>query len=208
MKKIVVLLSVLFCSVFSFAQSGIDVGDKILSLSLGLGSATNKIEGYEWSEDGAITYGGQLMTIVAPNIGLGFEFNGNHFGEGSNSEIVSYTSVATDINANIWNLMLAGRLYMSQMENSTRVYIPLGVGIGFSNIKIKYSAPGYYPVSEKDSSSGFSWYAGLGYEEEISENTLFGVEARFNGTNVKVDSLDDSYNPSYFMVVARLGYKF
>lgn len=208
MKKIVVLVGILLFGVgVACAQSGLNVRDTIVSFNLGAGNALNKIEGYNWGDHGSFNYGAQVMTIVAPYIGLGFEANGNRFAGVPNSEEISSISVENKVNVDIWNLMLAGRFYLSSMENISRVYIPVGVGVGFSDITIKTSALGT-AMTSKDSSTGFAWYAGLGFEEELARNILFGFEARVNGNTAKVDSLGETHHPIYVTVAARLGYKF
>lgn len=213
MKKIVVMVGLLlFGSVFASAQSGLNVGDTVLSFSLGIGNATNTVEGYDWGDNVALSYGGQVMKMVSPFVGLGVELNGNNFASVNNSQRIYIQSQSyletVYCNVDIWNLMLAGKFYLSPIESSGRVYIPLGVGIGFSDIDINYSIEGTGSLHDKSSKVGVAWHAGFGFEGDMTDNLIFGLEARFSGTRSKVDLLDKNTNLIHFQVAARLGYKF
>jgi opacity protein-like surface antigen len=102
--------------------------------------------------------------------------------------------------------MFAGRLYLNQEES--RVYIPMGFGLSISTLKINILQNNVSLLKEKERTSGFGWYAGLGIETETSENVVFGIEARINGNSAKIDMLNDTYHPLYLTVMARLGFKF
>ncbi|MBQ9971504.1 MAG: outer membrane beta-barrel protein [Elusimicrobiaceae bacterium] len=202
MKKIVVLLGILLCGTgVSFAQSGLEVGNGIISASLGVANAINDVEGHGWGDHGAFAYGVQGIGIVAPYIGVGLEIAGNNFASVTSKK----NSLQTEVNADIWNLMLAGRIYLSSMESQTRLYVPVGLGLGFSDIDIKFAGTLY----ENSSDTSFVYYAGIGFEDEIGENFLFGFEARYHGgTSAEVELLNDDYSLRYITVAARLGYKF
>lgn len=208
MKKIVVLAGILlFCPFVASAQNGLNVRDSIASVTLGGGVAVNTIEGYDWGDKGAFAYGGQIMTIVSSRVGLGLEVNGNTFATASNLEHTPYGLLNTDVRAKMTNVMISGRYYLSAIEKKARVYIPVGIGVGFSDINMKTSLGGY-SVTQKESSTGFAWYVGFGFEEEVRNNIILGMEAKVNGNHVKVDALDESYHPAYVTVAARIGYKF
>lgn len=207
MKKIVVLLGILLCGTgVAFAQSGLRVGDNYISISLGGGNSTDKVEQVNWGNKGGFAYGVQIMTLLSPQFAFGFGVEGTNFSPASTISYYEGYKINERIDSSILNVMLAGRFYITQ--NASRIYIPIGMGMGRARFEIDYFADDERFLNVKESSTGHAWYVGLGIESEFSNNVIFGIEGRLNGQNIEIDLTQETYDVHYITVAARLGYKF
>lgn len=207
MKKIVVLIAVLFFgSICALAESNLNVGDAYFSVMLGGGNAINKIDGLEWGNRGGLSYGLQVMSMISSHVALGVEVSGTNFSSTSNTFYEGSTELDAQVNASIWNVMAAGKIYLT--NNPSRIYIPVGIGVGHARVELDYLYNGKPFLHDKDKSNGFSWYAGLGFEAEVSEYITVGFEARIHRTTVEMDFADEKYFPRYITCLAKVGYKF
>ncbi|MBR3899091.1 MAG: outer membrane beta-barrel protein, partial [Elusimicrobiaceae bacterium] len=104
------------------------------------------------------------------------------------------------------NILLTGRFNVNPKED-LRVYIPFGLGVGITRISADVSVGGY-SVKEKDRSTDFAWFFGLGLESKIEENTFLALEARFNQQRINLKDLDIKSSARYVNVLAKIGWKF
>lgn len=208
MKKVIAIIAVLmFAPALAFAQTGLNVGDSFLSISIGEPDAKNEIENSQWGNKEGVSFGVQYLRTIAPVLAFGVEANGNLFSKTENFAWDSYYNFFTEeVETSIFNFMLAGRLYLNR--HAARVYVPFGTGVGISRFEISARKNGSILGKEKETTTGLAWYAGLGFEGEISNHIVLGIEGRINGTSARIDMLEKTYYPLYITVMARLGFKF
>lgn len=189
---------------------GISQGDNLFYLMLGGGFSSGKVEGVKWGEDGGLSYGIQVLSFLTPEFGMGFEFNGTNFAEISESGNYYYSgsfyNVKESLKVNTNNIMLTARLNMNPKDD-VRVYIPFGMGLGITSLSYDLRVGGY-GGKEKDRSTDFAWFLGLGLEGKIEENTFFAIETRFNQLNFDFEELELNSRAKYINILAKIGWKF
>lgn len=214
MKKILIICAFLLAQLPAAAQQtyGIEQGDTQLSGFVGGSFPTNKYDVEEdfgddldWADDG-VSLGGQVMYFANPYLGIGAELSGSFF---DYAETPSYFRAD---NGTLWrgkletrmqtvHLMAAARVNINP-ANRFRVYIPGGIGAAFSRGEMRFGRL----MEEKETSTGFAYYIGLGAEFAIKPQLIVGGEVRYTGFDFK--AFGERYDLQYASVLAKVAYKF
>ncbi len=225
MKKLGMLFCMLCMSLMpglSRAQ-GIENGDSMLSVYLGVGSAVNKsgleVEGKNLSW-GNIGWEGGLSYLYFPVSFLGMGVNIRYAGfQGSNN--VEYIpghwhwhTLESKMQTHTLQLMGAGRINLNP-ASSVRVYMPFGAGLVLTNSLMTYTWDDYYEQREHSLDTSFGWYAGVGVEFEQRNGAAWAIEARYNTFRYKdsyfaerIGAVPTAKNSSYNYVSLSVSYNF
>ncbi len=193
---------------YGINEYGIAGGDFMLSVQGGYARSVNKVEdGLEWGKKGGGMVGASVLFFPASVIGVGVEYNSNHFAKEDTGKYCTgpgfLTCISGKSQVRMDNLMFALRFNVNP-NHRARFYIPLGAGIDF--LRVKETISGAINETETRKYKDFAWYAGVGFETSITKNFFIGLEARMNGSH---DTHKDGAKPLiYASGLGRIGFKF
>ncbi len=140
---------------------------------------------------------------LSPVIALGLDGNYAQFGdgdkanEGSANEYFYRTGAATGL--------VAGRFYLFP-RHSTRLYIPVGVGLGHVFSRQKFADGSHKTYNSTD----LAGMLGAGLEFDIDEDVIFGLEGRYYMMRTR-DDFKTAFGKGhihYTEVLLKFGFKF
>ena len=213
----VLLLSLSCVWPLSSSAQGLEKGDQLVSVFAGGGIPTNQSGIYyipsmtelDWG-DAAFAYGVQYLNAITPYFALGVEVNGNHFSKASYSFSDYGESLQISSKMDVYNFMVASRI-TANPQAKTRFYFPFGLGFASAKNTVALNINGVGD-SNREQMSSFSYYIGLGMEETLSENWVFGGEVRYNGFSFDMGkhgfsgSAKENYN--FVSLLLKIAYKF
>ncbi len=213
MKKLFLLGTLLFAFTAVSAQNYYPVND------YGLRAGTNRVELYggmvspqsSWSHNGEKVDLGEIgwsasigfYRNISSVVALGLDGNYAQFGdgdkvnEGTANEYYYRTGAATGL--------VAARINFFP-RHSTRLYIPVGVGIGHVFVRQKNTDGSHQTFNSTD----LAGMLGLGLEFDMDESWIFGVEGRYYMMRTKDDvrtafGKDDIH---YGEILLKMGFRF
>ncbi len=209
MKKILLAGTLLFAITTTFAQNYYPVHD------YGLREGTTRIELYGGMvlPQSAWTHGGEKIDLgttgwsagmgfyrnISRVVTLGLDGNYAQYGDGDKRADGSYlrTGVATGL--------VAGRVNFFP-RHSTRLYIPMGIGVGHIFTRQKNADNSHVTHDSTD----LAGMLGLGLEFDIDEDVIFGLEGRY----YRIETRDDfktafgKGHTHYTEVLLKFGFRF
>lgn len=211
MKKLLLLCS-LFVATGAFAQDYYGLQE------YGLRANTTRVELYggmsqpqsTWTHDGhdmdlgdtGFSAGLAFVRNITPAFSLGVDGNYSGFSSGDKffdgaQQAKFTTGIATGL--------VTGRINFFPSE-PTRLYIPVGFGVGHMFAKEKFDDGSH----NTEHSTSWAAMLGLGLEFDIDETVIFGVEGRYNLINLQ-NGFGDAIGKSryhYMTVMLKLGCRF
>jgi len=180
-------------------KKGLKVGSNLLYGRLGMSIPTNSpngkitIPGYEpldcsWGTVG-IDFGVTYLHYFSNYLALGAEFGLDAFlGKTAKSTGIELTQSTT-----FANFLLLAHIYLNNIQEESRFYIPIGIGAGSASYTI--SAKTAYGDSNYTSSGGGTCYIiGLGGNWRNEGGNISGTELRYTHSTVdgeEADSIKD-----------------
>lgn len=213
MKKLLLLCS-LFLAPCAFAYQNYKDYDYYALEEYGLRHDTTRIEIYggaaqpqsDWTHHGddvklgntGFSAGVAFVRNIAPAFAVGVDANYAGFSSGDmiNDSYKYSTGIATGL--------ITGRINFFPSQK-TRLYIPVGAGVGHMFAKQKFA-------DAHDTTNSTSWalMAGLGLEFDIDETVIFGIEGRYNLIDLE-DKLGDKIGKDryhYLTALLKIGCRF
>ena len=189
MKKLIFSCLILFFCVQAFAS--LTQGDRLLGVRLGLGipleSSGVSYLGSDrigWGTSG-VDYGFSYYYLATDYIGLGVDFSYADFGQ---DEMLVSTDQVTN-NTKLFNIMYSAR-FTANPASMFRFYMPVGLGLTFSQEDLEIQTPGiYYSAEDIDVSIG--WFVGAGFEFDLDHESTWsiGLETRYNSFRYHTNNL-------------------
>ncbi len=170
MKKIITLtLGLMFLITLSYAEKN----DQEINLFLGFGSAITDIESStlanSWESGGTgIALAGNFLHSISDNFLAGGELFYSNPGDGTEKLGLKASSKYT-------NFYAAGKYLFDPIDDKNKLYIPFGIGIGRTTLGVDAPSISY---SASESSTGFAWYLGIGWQHIVNPKTNIGLELR------------------------------
>ena len=214
MKKLL-LLCALFLAVPAVAE---EYYDYYGLQEYGLRKNTTRVEFYggmtlpqdDWVHNGQpVDLGGTGWTVglgftrnISRYFALGLDGNYAQMGDGE-----TFTSGGQDAyyRTGIATGLVTGRVNFFPSQ-STRLYIPFGMGVGHMFARQKNDDGSHLTTNSTD----LAWMLGLGLEFDLDESVIFGVEGRYN--LIEADSeFKDAFGQSryhYLSVMLKIGTRF
>jgi len=160
---------------------------------LGLSIPTNKRDGqikisgyepldYSWGVIG-IELGATYLHYISNYFALGAELGLDAFlGKTDKSTNIEVTQSTAFV-----NFLLLAHIYLNNIEEESRFYIPIGIGIGSASYTLSVDYAGYNS-NDSASGSGTCYVIGLGGNWRNEGGNISGVELRY--TNSAIDGSD------------------
>lgn len=205
MKKFIICILFACCALpASAAQEGIKAGDIYINALAGAAATAGSYNYKPADADSNLDFGEAgpsyaLQAVYFPSgfWGIGAEASGTFY-QNNDYQGTSFHYVTW---AKRFALMLVSRLNFNP-QGTTRFYIPLGAGFNYFKGTIK-AADG----QTAQSSSEPSFYAGLGFETDISKNFAFGAEGRYNMFLLDMDKFHHTRDLSDIALLVKIGFK-
>lgn len=209
MKKIFLLSVLLGLGSAAFAQNYYPVGD------YGLRQNDTRMEFYggmvmpqsDWKHNGQTvdlgnigwTAGLGFYRNITSVLTLGLDGNYAQFGDGDKRGDGSYlrTGAATG--------MVVGRFNLFP-RHATRLYIPVGVGVGHTFVRQKFQDNSHKTYSDTD----IAGMLGAGLEFDLADDVIFGAEGRYYMVRTR-DEIKDAFGKShirYAEIMLKFGFRF
>ncbi|MBP5403886.1 MAG: porin family protein [Elusimicrobiaceae bacterium] len=225
MKKIIVLLSVLFLTGLANAQNayteheidvGIRQGDTLFSLFVGGATpmAANAFnvdindthEEMKWGKMG-VQYGVSVFYFVHDFVGVGLEASGVNSTYAQKWIGNTQYKTATDL----WNGMILGRININPYQ-PVRVYVPAGVGLTWARNRWETNDGQESPIEK---SLSYGYFVGLGIETNFrGKDKSIGLEVRYSGFGADLDNrlagaiIREKNKLEYLSILLKLNYRF
>ena len=225
MKKIIVLLGVLFVAALAKAQNayneheinaGIRQGDTLFSVFVGgatpMDADALKVdlngqrEEMKWGKMG-VQYGVSVFYFVHDFFGVGLEASGVNSTYAEKWIGNTQYKTATDL----WNGMILGRININPYQ-PVRVYVPAGVGLTWARNRWETDDGQKAPIEK---SLSYGYFVGVGIETNFRrEDKSVGLEVRYNGLGADLDNrlagatIREKNNLAYLSVLLKLNYRF
>lgn len=180
-----------YLSKTSYKQKDIGVksGDWMISIAGGGGgylggSIKSDYTNYDMKNSSLWGASLSITKFVNSYFGLGLEVGGDL---NINSSLTKYfwgPGYSGDISSqmSVYKLLLLGRINLNP-GHATRLYVPFGVG--YTSIEEKRSTematPAYSFITDKYTASSVGYFAGIGFEFNLTKNVSLGLEGRYNG---------------------------
>ncbi|MDD5102191.1 MAG: hypothetical protein PHH62_04315 [Endomicrobiaceae bacterium] len=180
-------------------KKGLKVGSNLLYGRLGLSIPTNspdgeiKIYGYEplaqsWGTIG-IDFGLTYLHYFSNYLALGAEFGLDAFlGKKSTSTNIEVTQSTV-----FTNFLLLAHIYLNNIEEESRFYIPIGIGAGSASYTVSATYLGYNDSADYNG-GGTCYVIGIGGNWRNEGGNISGTELRYTHSTVdgnEPDSIKD-----------------
>jgi len=143
--------------------------------------------------------GAEMLNSITPIFALGLDMGYANYGKKEFSDIANITTSVLSIHA-------LGRLYLAP-EKRARIYVPFGAGVSHLSFTTETLNPLLFEGVTR-SQTGFSCFAGLGFEFDLSRAWTAGVEGRYFYMPLDKDNFGDNSKFSSLNVLLKIGARF